>query len=179
MNARCQSAPNSARPVAVARPGNAEVSHLPHGPMPCAERDRREPVAERWRLLGASEAGREALADEGTLAKVGCFSRNIENFIGTVKVPAGIAGPLRVNGTRAQGDYYLPLATTEGALVASYDRGARLITEAGGCAAALLAEGVSRAPGFAFASLAEAARFASWVETQFLSLIHISEPTRH
>ena len=74
-----------------------------------------------------------------------------------MKVPVGLAGPLRVNGLFASGDYYVPLATTEAALVASYTRGAQLITEAGGCTAVLLNEGVSRAPGFAFATLAEAA----------------------
>jgi hydroxymethylglutaryl-CoA reductase (NADPH) len=48
------------------------------------------------------------------------YRRNIENFVGTVKLPVGVAGPLRVNGLLAQGDYYIPLATTEAALVASY-----------------------------------------------------------
>ena len=52
----------------------------------------------------------------------------------------GVAGPLRVNGTYAQGDYYVPLATTEAALVASYHRGALLLSEAGGCSAVLLHE---------------------------------------
>ena len=66
------------------------------------------------------------------------------------EVPVGLAGPLRVNGADAHGDYYVPLATTEAALVASYSRGAQLITDAGGCTAVLLNEGVSRAPGFAF-----------------------------
>ena len=60
------------------------------------------------------------------------YARNIENFIGTVKVPVGLAGPLRVNGAHAHGDYYVPLATTEAALVASYSRGAQLLTDAGG-----------------------------------------------
>ena len=94
------------------------------------------------------------------------FARNIENYIGTLVVPVGLAGPLRVAGTAARGDYHFPLATTEAALVASYSRGARLITQAGGCAAAVLAEGVTRSPGFAFRSLAEAARFAAWAESQ-------------
>jgi hydroxymethylglutaryl-CoA reductase (NADPH) len=142
--------------------------------LPCAERaaipraesDSREAVAKRWRLLGSGPRQRDALADERSLAELERFERNIENFIGTVKVPLGIAGPLRVRGTSAQGEYYLPLATTEAALVASYSRGAQLITAAGGCAAAVLAEGVSRAPGFTFGTLAQAAQFASWVEGQ-------------
>ena len=51
----------------------------------------------------------------------------------TVKLPVGLAGPLRINGLCAHGDFYLPLATTEAALVASYSRGCQTITEAGGC----------------------------------------------
>ena len=74
----------------------------------------------------------------------------------------GVAGPLRVNGLFAQGDYYIPLATTEAALVASYSRGAQLISEAGGCTAMLINEGMSRAPGFAFTTLEEAGVFIVW-----------------
>jgi hydroxymethylglutaryl-CoA reductase (NADPH) len=78
-------------------------------------------------------------------------------------VPVGVVGPLRVNGLFARDDFYVPLATTEAALVASYGRGARLISAAGGCAAAVLAEGVHRAPGFALANLADAGLFTQWV----------------
>jgi hydroxymethylglutaryl-CoA reductase (NADPH) len=121
-----------------------------------------ESLAYRWEQLGASDAVRAELADPHTLARLAQFAHNIENFIGTVKVPLGVAGPLRVNGTHARGDFYLPLATTEAALVASYSRGARLIAEAGGCAAHVSAAAVSRAPGFAFADLREAESFAKW-----------------
>ena len=53
---------------------------------------------------------------------------NIENFIGAAQVPIGVAGPLLINGEHAQGEFYIPLATSEGTLVASYNRGARLMT---------------------------------------------------
>lgn len=56
-----------------------------------------------------------------------------ENYIGTVGIPIGIAGPLRINGVRAKGDFLVPMATMEGALVASYSRGMRVVTESGGC----------------------------------------------
>src|SRR5690606_6840647 len=53
------------------------------------------------------------------------FKGNIENYIGLTQVPTGLAGPLHIRGTRANGDFYVPLATSEGALVASYNRGAK------------------------------------------------------
>ena len=126
-------------------------------------------IERRWALLPWATAARTAIADPEAVATHNAYAHNIENFIGTVKVPVGLVGPLRVNGLAAQGDYYLPLATTEAALVASYDRGARVITEAGGCSAITLNEGVSRAPAFAFKTLLEAGRFVQWC------LAHIPE----
>ena len=57
---------------------------------------------------------------------------NIEHFTGVAQVPIGVAGPLLVNGEYAQGEFYVPLATTEGTLVASYNRGMKTLHEAGG-----------------------------------------------
>ena len=88
---------------------------------------------------------------------------NIENYIGMAQIPVGLAGPLRVNGNHAKGEYLIPLATTEGALVASYTRGMKAITVSGGANAVILDEGVQRAPYFRFADLASAARFLSWL----------------
>jgi len=130
-------------------------------------------VKRRWTLLDAwlaatrhapakLETLRATLLDPHSEADMEQWQRNIENFIGTVKLPVGLAGPLRVNGLFAQGDYYLPLATTEAALVASYSRGAQLISQAGGATTLLLSEGVSRAPGFAFANLREVGAFVAW-----------------
>ena len=121
-----------------------------------------EAVDRRWQALPAQRASRATLLDPRTLDEMACYQRNVENFIGCVKLPVGVAGPLRVNGLFAQGDYYIPLATTEAALVASYSRGAQLISEAGGCAAMVVNEGLSRAPGFAFDTLEEAGAFIVW-----------------
>jgi len=104
------------------------------------------------------------LAGPSVLDEAERYRGNVENLIGAVRVPLGLAGPLRVNGRHAHGDYYVPLVTTEGALVASYNRGARVISVAGGCAAALLDEGVGRAPGFAFDTLDECLRFVAWAD---------------
>lgn len=105
---------------------------------------------------------------------------HIEQYIGMTQIPTGLIGPLRVNGFHAHGDYYVPLATSEGSLVASYHRGARLVTRAGGVAALTTTEHVQRAPGFAFASLAEAAQFAAWVASRFDRFCEITATrTRH
>ncbi len=122
-----------------------------------------EIVERRWRRIAAPPGVRETLLDSFDAEQMDCYSRNIENFIGMTRLPLGLAGPLRVNGLFAKGDYYVPLATTEAALVASYHRGACLLSQAGGCSAMLVAEGVSRSPGFAFDNAREAGLFAAWV----------------
>lgn len=106
------------------------------------------------------------LLDPQTEAQAEAYFANIENFVGTVKLPVGIAGPVRIRGSAAQGDYPLPLATHEAALVASYHRGAVAISEAGGCTAVTLSEGVSRVPGFTFLNVREAADFLAWLVPQ-------------
>lgn len=131
---------------------------------------------QRWKTLSAL-TDRSLLLDDQTEQNCAIFDRNIEHFIGTVKVPVGIAGPLRVNGLHAQDDYLVPLATTEAALVASYNRGAQLITKAGGASAMLLNEGVTRTPVFVFKALAEAGQFVAWVTTQYEQFKHIAETT--
>ena len=131
---------------------------------------------QRWKTLSAL-TDRSLLLDAQTEQNCAIFDRNIEHFIGTVKVPVGIAGPLRVNGLHAQDDYLVPLATTEAALVASYNRGAQLITKAGGASAMLLNEGVTRTPVFVFETLAEAGQFVAWVTTQYEQFKHIAETT--
>lgn len=95
---------------------------------------------------------------------------NIENFIGYAKVPLGIIGPLRINGSYANGDFYVPMATTEGALVASYNRGAYVISQSGGASALCLTESVSRSPCFVFNNLADAGRFLAWILPRLESL---------
>ncbi len=105
------------------------------------------------------------------------FEGNIENFVGFARVPLGVIGPLRINGSCAQGDFYVPLATTEGALVASYDRGAMVVSRSGGVRALCLTERVSRAPGFAFADLVEAGRFIHWVVPRFDRFQEIARKT--
>jgi len=94
------------------------------------------------------------------------YKGNIENFIGLTQVPTGIAGPLLVNGTVAQGDYFVPLATTEGALVASYSRGAKATRLSGGVTSVCTTEGVQRTPLWKFRSLPEVGKFIFWLLQQ-------------
>ncbi|HEX8253640.1 MAG TPA: hydroxymethylglutaryl-CoA reductase [Thermoanaerobaculia bacterium] len=105
---------------------------------------------------------------------------NIEGLIGFAQIPVGVIGPLRVNGVHARGDFYVPLATTEGALVASYQRGAKLIALTGGASALCLVESVLRAPGFVFASMAEAGMFLAHVVGRFDALkARVKDTSRH
>ena len=136
-----------------------------------------EAVARRWDLLAHAGSNRDLLLDSLTASHKEVYKHNIENFVGTVKVPIGLAGPLRVNGLFAHGDYYIPLATTEAALVASYSRGSQLLSEAGGCTAVLVNEGVSRAPGFAFRTIAECGQFIFWVTSHLEDLRRAAEST--
>lgn len=91
---------------------------------------------------------------------------NIENLIGSVEIPVGLAGPLLFQGESAQGVGYIPLATTEGALVASACRGARAISRAGGVNTRVLSQRMIRAPFFVFSDLGGATSFLRWLKTQ-------------
>ncbi|MCJ7638956.1 MAG: hydroxymethylglutaryl-CoA reductase (NADPH) [Euryarchaeota archaeon] len=105
--------------------------------------------------------------------------RNIENMNGAVQVPVGIAGPLTVSGQYANGEFYVPLATTEGALVASVNRGCKAITEAGGACVRILNDEMTRAPVFAVSSIGEAQRVVEWVKkpVNFAKLQKATEET--
>ncbi|PRQ01262.1 hydroxymethylglutaryl-CoA reductase [Enhygromyxa salina] len=98
-------------------------------------------------------AGQEVYEDK--------ITNNIENFIGLAKVPIGLAGPLVIHGEHAQGEFHVPLATTEGTLVASASRGMKLLTASGGVRVCLVADrGIQRAPVFEFDSIVAARQFA-------------------
>jgi hydroxymethylglutaryl-CoA reductase (NADPH) len=128
-------------------------------------------------------AARRAFATERSgadLHHVGSYSLdpaslpgNIESFLGVAQVPIGLAGPLRINGEYADGNFYIPLATTEGTLVASYNRGMRLLTESGGVRTTVLGEAMQRAPVFIFDNALEARSFGEWVAA------HVAEIREH
>lgn len=82
-----------------------------------------------------------------------------ENVIGYMPVPLGVAGPLLLNGRQ----YYVPMATTEGCLVASTNRGCSAIAAAGGCRAKVYFDGMTRGPLLYFRSAMDAAAAQEWI----------------
>ena len=102
---------------------------------------------------------------------------NVEHFVGVAQVPIGLAGPLLVNGEHAQGEFYVPLATAEGTLVASYNRGMRLLHEAGGVTTTILDDRMQRAPSFLFPSAREARAFGEWLDEHFDEIREVAEST--
>ncbi|GEJ56005.1 hydroxymethylglutaryl-CoA reductase [Anaeromyxobacter diazotrophicus] len=102
---------------------------------------------------------------------------HIENFTGVAQVPLGFAGPLRVNGEHAQGEFVIPLATTEGTLVASYNRGMKVLNLSGGVTCTIQADHMQRAPVFVFDSAREARAFCGWVDDHLEDLRREAEAT--
>ena len=89
---------------------------------------------------------------------------NIENFGGVAQIPIGFAGPVKINGEHAQGEFLVPLATTEGTLVASYNRGIKLLNLSGGVTTTIIGDAMQRAPVFVFENAKECRAFKEWVD---------------
>ena len=102
---------------------------------------------------------------------------NVENFIGVAQVPIGLAGPLLVNGEHAQGEFYVPLATAEGTLVASYNRGMRLLREAGGVTTTILDDAHAARARLPLPSAREARDFRGWLREHFDEIKRVAEST--
>jgi len=107
----------------------------------------------------------------------GVTAGNIENFIGVAQVPIGLAGPLRISGEHVDEDVYVPLATTEGTLVASYNRGMRILTESGGVKTTIHERFMQRAPVFHFDDARGARSFAQWVDANLDGIRTAAETT--
>jgi hydroxymethylglutaryl-CoA reductase (NADPH) len=102
---------------------------------------------------------------------------NVENFLGVAQVPIGLAGPLQIDGEHARGEFYIPLATTEGTLVASYNRGMRLLSESGGVRTTVVEEHMQRAPVFVLDDALAAREFGEWVDEHFADIKAAAEST--
>ena len=104
-------------------------------------------------------------------------ARNIENSIGVLQLPMGIAGPLKVNGQYCQREVFVPLATSEGALVASINRGASTITSSGGANARVISDIMTRAPAIKCENATDALKIRQWFIDNFSELKELAEST--
>ncbi len=93
----------------------------------------------------------------------GITQGNCENFIGIAQVPMGVAGPIKINGEHAKGEFLVPMATAEGTLVASYNRGISVVNECGGVKCTIIGDAMQRAPVFVFEDAVGAREFVKWV----------------
>ena len=102
---------------------------------------------------------------------------NCEHFTGVAQVPIGIAGPIKINGEHAQGEFIVPLATAEGTLVASYNRGIKLLNMAGGAKCTVVDDAMQRAPVFVFEDARGARNFVKWIKENFDEIAEHAEST--
>lgn len=135
----------------------------------------------------AAEIRRQALEEmtRTPLSNIGHHSldvqrashRNCENFIGVAQIPMGVVGPLRVRGQQADGDFYVPLATTEAALVASTNRGCAALREAGGAVVRVEDVGMTRAPVFRTSGIVQTQQFLQWIQDHEDDIRRVAEGT--
>ncbi|MHC1566184.1 MAG: hydroxymethylglutaryl-CoA reductase (NADPH) [Candidatus Syntropharchaeia archaeon] len=135
--------------------------------------------------LRATELRRRALEEiTGTsLKNIGNFSidanaamrANIENMIGAVQIPCGVAGPINVHGEYANGEYYVPMATTEGALIASVSRGCLAINLSGGARSYIIRDGMARAPVLRAPDASHARKVANYIKNNFEEVKRIAD----
>jgi hydroxymethylglutaryl-CoA reductase (NADPH) len=133
-------------------------------------------AARRILLEAEADAELDAIADF-TFDAERASDAHVENMIGGAQLPMGVAGPVQVAGGVADGEFYLPLATTEGALVASVNRGLSVIATAGGADARVTKSGMTRAPVFRVSGIAEAETVVSWVDENLDQLRAAAEST--
>lgn len=105
----------------------------------------------------------EQMSGGGVEIEPARLAGSIEGFVGFARVPLGVAGPVRIDGVAASGEFFVPLATSEGTLVASFQHVFNAINRSGGARARCTCEQVGRAPCFEFANLCEAGEFAEWL----------------
>jgi hydroxymethylglutaryl-CoA reductase (NADPH) len=145
----------------------------------------RRPDTDDYTREAADERLRFATEQTGArLEHVGSYSfdpeilpGNVENFVGVAQVPIGLAGPLLVDGEHAKGEFLVPLATAEGTLVASYNRGMKLLREAGGVKTTILDDRMQRAPAFVFEDARDARTFGEWLDEHFDEIKEAAETT--
>lgn len=102
---------------------------------------------------------------------------NCEHLIGIAQIPLGIAGPLTIQGEHAQGDFLIPMATTEGTLVASYNRGMKVLNLSGGVKCTVIGDAMQRAPAFVFEDARAGRDFVRWIDENLPKIREEAEAT--
>lgn len=102
---------------------------------------------------------------------------NCEHFTGVAQVPLGLAGPITINGEHAQGDFLIPMATAEGTLVASYNRGIKVVNLSGGVKCTVVGDAMQRAPAFVFADARAGREFVKWIDANIAKIREEAEAT--
>lgn len=152
------------------------------GPLPCqrlpATTDpSKDALQERRRRLAAAGYEIGQISGSGTEIEPEKLAGSIEGFLGFSRVPLGVAGPIRIVGSAANGEFFVPFATSEGTLVASFQHAFNVMNRSGGAIALCGEQKVGRAPCFEFASLPLAADFARWLPSRLASLQEITAGT--
>lgn len=155
-----------------------------------AEEDKRQVVIPRDKTDDYSEAAiqkRQRFIEEYSGKKLEHISQysfdphitagNCEHFTGVAQVPIGFAGPLMIHGEHAKGEFIVPMATAEGTLVASYNRGMKLLNACGGVKCTVQDDAMQRAPVFVFEDARAARDFVKWVRDNFRKIAEQAEST--
>jgi len=142
-----------------------------------AEADAETAATARRRFVEAEADADLSTTGEYALDAERASETAVENMIGATQVPVGVVGPAAVNGEHADGEYYLPLATTEGALLASVNRGLSVVRDAGGSDVRVTKTGMTRAPVFRTSGVVEAAETVEWVREHEAELAAAAEST--
>jgi len=146
--------------------------------VPCDKEDNYNPDIIKKRQEFAEKASGASLEHISSYSfDAATTEGNIENFTGVAQVPIGLAGPILIDGEHAKGEFLIPLATTEGTLVASYNRGIKVLNFSGGVTCTVLDDRMQRAPVFVFDSAREARAFRDWVAEAFDEIRQAAEAT--
>lgn len=136
----------------------AEQTGLKNRGHAVSDMEDRRSAAEEFTGVALTEIAKGGMEPE-TAAK------NVENMIGTIQVPLGYAGPINMAGGEAEGSFLVPLATTEGALIASISRGMSVMNDGGGVRAQVFGDAMTRAPVFRVDDIGHCMRVMDWVDS--------------
>lgn len=149
------------------------MKKLPRNP----DNDYTRDMAAARREVVSAETGASLLHTGSYSFDPAVLPGNIESFAGVAQIPMGFAGPLLVHGEHARGEFYVPMATTEGTLLASYNRGMRLTREAGGITTTVVEDSMQRAPVFVFENARYARDFGVWIDANMAAIRAAAEST--